>query len=94
MLSIGSQTSNPYALPDKSLERQKAKQMTEDIKLATIKTTEVRQSYGNLSFTPGSPGRLVGATEELPNFRRSDFLFVSMLQILVSTKFFQKKSQC
>ena len=71
MLTIGSQSSNTFALPDKSLERQKTIKMKEDLRLATIKSTEIRQSYGNLSFTPGSQGKLEGPTEDLPSFKRS-----------------------
>lgn len=57
-------------MPSKTLERQKSKKMIEDIKLATIKTTEVRLSNANISYNPTIPKNMVGDTEELPDFRR------------------------
>ena len=68
MLTMGN--SGTFTLPERSLERKKTKQMTEDVKLATVKSTEVRQSYGSFAAGASSEEKISGPTAELPNFRR------------------------
>jgi hypothetical protein len=62
--------SGSFARPERSLERKKSKKMLEDIKLATIKTTEVRTANAHVSYTPGVSNMTVGKTAELPHWHR------------------------
>jgi hypothetical protein len=63
----------PFVLPAGTLERQKSKQMFNDIKLSYIKTTESRSANAHLNFNPNSvsnPRAGIGRTQDLPNFHR------------------------